>query len=42
VRARHLADYDRALRGIQLQVFNPAPADASDCPACPYFFICPD
>jgi superfamily I DNA/RNA helicase len=42
VRARHLADYDRALKGIRLKVFNPAPADASDCPACPYFFICPD
>jgi hypothetical protein len=42
VQARHLADYDRALKGIRLQVFNATPADASDCPACPYFFICPD
>ncbi|GAB4462105.1 MAG: hypothetical protein OHK0029_28330 [Armatimonadaceae bacterium] len=42
-RKKHIQAYDRALRGMRLQVFNPAPRDpARDCPECPYFFICPD
>jgi hypothetical protein len=40
-REKHLAAYDRALRGLQLRVFSPAPADTSDCPNCPYLFLCP-
>jgi hypothetical protein len=40
-RAKHLAEYDRALQGIRLRVFPAAPADPDDCPTCPYFFICP-
>jgi len=42
VREKHLAAYDRALRGIRLRVFDPTPAEASDCPSCPYFFLCPE
>ena len=41
-REKHLAGYDRALRGIQLRVFDPAPAEPTDCPSCPYFFLCPE
>jgi superfamily I DNA/RNA helicase/Zn-dependent peptidase ImmA (M78 family) len=41
-RANHLAAYEGALRGIQLNVFPPEPGDDGDCPSCPYFFICPD
>lgn len=41
-REKHLAAYDRALKGIRLKVYDPAPTDAGDCPTCPYFFICPD
>ncbi len=40
-RKKHLAKYNEALRGIRLQVFSAAPDDADDCPACPYFFLCP-
>lgn len=40
-RERHLDDYDRALRGIALQVFPATPGDTSDCPSCPFFFVCP-
>lgn len=40
-REKHLAGYDRALRGIRLQIFAATPADPGDCPLCPYFFICP-
>ena len=42
IRQRHLQEYEQALQGIRLNVFNPKPADAADCPACPYFFLCPD
>jgi superfamily I DNA/RNA helicase len=42
IRARHLAAYDRALKGIQLKVYTPDPEDTADCPNCPYFFVCPD
>ncbi len=41
-RKNHLEHYERAIKGIQLQVFTPTPDDASACPSCPYFFICPD
>ena len=41
VRAKHLMEYDRALRGIQLQMFPPTPDEAGGCAVCPYFFICP-
>ncbi|MGC4046406.1 MAG: ATP-dependent helicase [Armatimonas sp.] len=41
-RKNHLEHYERAIRGIQLQMFPPIPDDASACPSCPYFFICPD
>jgi superfamily I DNA/RNA helicase len=41
-RATHLSQYARAVQGIQLQVFRPAPADSRDCCACPYFFVCPE
>ena len=42
IRQRHLQEYEQAIEGIRLNVFNPKPADAADCPACPYFFLCPD
>jgi superfamily I DNA/RNA helicase len=41
-RERHLDTYERALRGIALQVFPNRPTDLTDCPACPYFFLCPE
>jgi hypothetical protein len=41
-RARHLEQYDRAIKGIRLQVFPAKPSDAFDCPTCPYFFVCPE
>lgn len=40
-RERHLDDYDRALRGIALKAFPAVPSDLADCPACPFFFVCP-
>ena len=41
-RQNHLAQYDRAVEGIALKVFPAQPDDLSACPACPFFFICPD
>ena len=38
----HLAQYQSAIQGIQLQVFPAAPEDAGDCARCPYLFVCPD
>jgi hypothetical protein len=42
IRQKHLAAYNQALKGIQLKVWEPAPEEASDCPNCPFFFLCPD
>jgi hypothetical protein len=42
IRQKHLAAYDEALKGIKLHVWDPAPQEASDCPDCPFFFLCPD
>ena len=41
-RAKHLMEYESALRGIHAELFGPDPTDSSDCPTCPYLFICPD
>ena len=41
-RKNHLDQYDRAVEGIQLRVFPAQPDDFSACPACPFFFVCPD
>lgn len=40
-RAKHLAHYEAALRGVALQMFPASPDDEKSCPACPFFFICP-
>jgi hypothetical protein len=40
-RKKHLAAYEDALRGVRLRVFPAVPKDDNDCPACPYFFVCP-
>nr|CAA9251391.1 hypothetical protein AVDCRST_MAG63-2016 [uncultured Armatimonadetes bacterium] len=40
-RQKHLAAYDGALRGVRSGEFPAAPKDGDECPACPYFFICP-
>jgi DNA helicase-2/ATP-dependent DNA helicase PcrA len=42
IRAKYLAEYDQALRGIAQGLFPPAPAANDDCATCPYLFICPD
>ncbi len=42
IRQRHLQEYERAISGIRLHVFDARPADAADCPSCPFFFLCPD
>jgi superfamily I DNA/RNA helicase/Zn-dependent peptidase ImmA (M78 family) len=42
IRQKHLAVYDQALKGIGLRVWEPAPQEASECPNCPFFFLCPD
>ncbi len=39
-RESHLAAYNRALRGIRLQVFPPTPVDKNDCADCAYLLIC--
>lgn len=42
-REKHVKAYDGALRGIRLQMYQPAPKDPmEECPACPYYFICPE
>ncbi len=40
-RQQQLARADRALKGIRLRVFAPDPTEPKECPACPYFFVCP-
>jgi superfamily I DNA/RNA helicase len=42
MRQKHLAAYDRAIRGIRLKLWPPAPEEGTDCAACPYLFVCPD
>lgn len=42
VQAKHLAGYERAVKGIRLQTYPAAPSDITDCPNCPYFFVCPE
>jgi hypothetical protein len=42
IRQKHLAAYDQALKGIKLRVWEPSPQEATDCPNCPFFFLCPD
>ena len=42
IRQRHLQEYERAISGIRLNVFDARPADPADCPSCPFFFLCPD
>ncbi len=39
-REAHLSHYERALRGIRLNVFPAEPEDAGDCPDCAYLLIC--
>jgi hypothetical protein len=42
IRQKHLAAYNEALKGIKLRVWDPSPQEASECPDCPFFFLCPD
>ncbi|MBC7806307.1 MAG: UvrD-helicase domain-containing protein [Akkermansiaceae bacterium] len=39
-REAHLSHYERALRGIRLNMFPAEPEDASDCADCAYLLIC--
>ena len=39
-RESHLLHYDRALRGIRLNMFPAEPEDASDCVDCAYLLVC--
>jgi DNA helicase II / ATP-dependent DNA helicase PcrA len=40
---RHIEKYQKAVEGIRLRVFPPEPESGpTECPTCPYFFICPD
>lgn len=41
-RSYRIQNYDRALRGIRLNMYEPKPEDPLRCSECPFFFICPE